>query len=65
MRRWRLRAPAGSSLVFTPELGPPDYAIRGNDGNELTNRWEQSLVIRGMAAEAWKLSAGASTALWP
>jgi hypothetical protein len=65
MRRWRLRASAGSSLVFTPELGPSDYAIRGNDGGELTDRWQQSLVIRGMAAEAWKLSAGAATALWP
>jgi sugar phosphate isomerase/epimerase len=65
MRRWRLRSPAGAVFVFTPELGPANYAIFGRDGAELTDRWEQSLVIREIGSEAWKLSAGASGTLWP
>lgn len=64
MRRWRLRAKPGSSLIFTPELGPPDYAIRDTTGREFSNRWEQSLVIRSMAEQAWKLAGAASGPLW-
>lgn len=64
MRRWRLRAPAGSSLVFTPELGPPGYAITDAAGREFSDRWQQSLVLRDLAQQAWNLSAAPSSPLW-
>lgn len=57
MRRWRRRKPAGSTLIFTPELGPPPYAITAPDGAELSNRLDESEVIWRIAQEAWKLSA--------
>lgn len=66
MRRWRLRNRAGSTFVFTPELGPPDYAIRHPaTGAELSDRWEQAMTIRALAEEAWAVSKGSSSPLWP
>lgn len=56
MRRWRQHNSAGSSLVFTPEPGPPNYAILDTAGNEVSDRWQQALVIKQMAAAAWKMS---------
>jgi len=57
MRRWRRRKPAGSTLIFTPELGPPPYAIVTPDGRELSNRMEQSEITWQIAQAAWKQSA--------
>lgn len=57
MRAWRLRSTPGSALIFTPELGPPTYAITDMEGREISDRWQQSLVIRKLAEDAWKLSA--------
>lgn len=66
MRRWRRRKPAGSSLIFTPELGPPPYGIVGPDGNEQINRLEQSELIWNIAQQAWKDSATAGKEpVWP
>lgn len=66
MRRWRRRKPAGSSLIFTPELGPPPYGIVGPDGNELINRLDQSELIWNIAQQAWKDSATAGKEpVWP
>lgn len=66
MRRWRLRNKPGSSLIFTPELGPPPYAIVDEKGKELSNRLEQSEAIWELAQLAWKASAAAeNTSCWP
>ncbi len=66
MRRWRMRKPAGSTLIFTPELGPPPYAILDKEGNELSNRLEQTETIWEIAQAAWKQSASAgSNRFWP
>ena len=66
MRRWRLRKPAGSSLIFTPELGPPPYAVTDTTGKELSNRLDQSEIIWQLAQTAWKQSATAGKQnLWP
>lgn len=65
MRRWRLRNRAGSSLIFTPELGPPDYAIRNPaDGRELSDRWSQTLVLKRLGEQAWEMSKKTSAPLW-
>lgn len=55
-RTWRQSAKPGDILPFSSELGPPRYAITLPDGNEFSDRWGQSLVMRELALEAWELS---------
>ena len=58
IRSWRSRAPAGAALTFLTELGPPEYAITGADGYELSDRWKESLTMMRMVRELWdKVSA--------
>lgn len=53
-RLWRARTPEGAVLNFACELGPPEYAITGPDGYELSDRWEEALMIRRRVEEIWK-----------
>lgn len=54
-RLWKERAPSDATLVFTPELGPPQwYAMTGADGRELSDRWEEALQLQTMAREIWQ-----------
>jgi hypothetical protein len=51
---WRSRAPADALLVFTPELGPPEwYAMTGPDGREMSDRWEEALQLKDCARSIW------------
>lgn len=50
---WKHRNAEGT-CVFLCELGPPDYAITGPDGRELSNRWEEALTIKRWAEEIWQ-----------
>jgi hypothetical protein len=51
---WRARhAQGGSALIFLCELGPPDYAITGADGRELSDRWADALLLARWAREIW------------
>ncbi len=53
-RRWRARAGDGDQLVFTTELGPPEwYAISGPDGDEMSDRWQEALQLRDAVQELW------------
>jgi hypothetical protein len=38
-------------LIFTTELGPRPYAIRGADGEELSDRWEEALRTTELVRE--------------
>ena len=46
-------AKPGDVLPFCSELGPPGYAITDLSGNEISDRWQQSLVIKRLAEEAF------------
>ena len=49
---WRKRNDSGD-CVFLCELGPPEYAMTGPDGKEMSNRWEEALVIKGWVEDMW------------
>ncbi len=53
MRHWLDGAQPGDVLPFASELGPPRYAITLPDGREFSDRWEQSLVMKQLAEQAW------------
>lgn len=53
MRHWLSGAQPGDVFPFASELGPPRYAITLPDGSEFSDRWEQSLVMKRLAEQAW------------
>lgn len=50
---WRARNAEGD-VVFLCELGPPEYAMTGADGRELSDRWSEALQIKAMAETIWR-----------
>jgi hypothetical protein len=52
-RLWRLRSGHDAVLNFLCELGPAEYAITGPDGFELSDRWEETLVMRRRVESIW------------
>lgn len=57
MSHWRKDAVPGDVFPFATELGPPRYAQTLPDGQEFSDRWAQSLVMKRLAEQAWELSA--------
>jgi hypothetical protein len=51
---WRARHGGDDlPLVFLCELGPPDYALTDAHGRELSDRWEEALLLARWARELW------------
>jgi hypothetical protein len=65
MHHWRRQARSGDVLIFAPELGPPSsgYSITYRDDAgelvEISDRWQQSLIIKRLAEQAFAGADGA------
>lgn len=53
-KSWRARNDDDDDLVFLTELGPPPYAITDRNGHELSNRWDEALILKRWAEEIWQ-----------
>ncbi len=60
MRAWLSDAKPGDVFPFASELGPPRYARTLLDGSEYSDRWEQSLVMKRLAEQAWQTAHSAA-----
>ncbi|CAN0584208.1 unnamed protein product [Ectocarpus sp. 12 AP-2014] len=49
---WKARNDDGT-CIFLCELGPPDYAMTGPDGREMSNRWDEALRLKTIAQDIW------------
>jgi sugar phosphate isomerase/epimerase len=48
-----------ADMVFLCELGPPDYAITDVQGQELSDRWCEAVLLARWAREIWNFAAAA------
>ncbi len=49
---WRAQNRHGD-CIFLCELGPPEYAMTNQDGEEMSNRWEEGLMMKRWAEKLW------------
>ena len=57
-RQWQARAGADETLTFLCELGPREYAMTGADGYELSDRWQESIMLKDMVRDLWRRVSG-------
>ncbi|MDT7620729.1 MAG: hypothetical protein QOD82_5418 [Pseudonocardiales bacterium] len=53
-RSWRRRAADDADCVFLCELGPAPYPVTGPDGQELSDRWREALLLKSWAEELFE-----------
>ena len=54
IKKWQERNSDNENLYFLCELGPPGYAITDADQLELSDRWEEALIIKTWVERIWK-----------
>ena len=52
-RSWKQRNADDAVLNYLCELGPREYAMTGADGEELSDRWQEALIIRDRVRQIW------------
>jgi hypothetical protein len=52
-KSWQSRAPEDGVLVFVSELGPKPYAITDQDGEDTTDRWRESVMLKERITGLW------------
>ena len=58
LTHWRTRPEnAAETCIFLCELGPPEYAMTGPDGREMSSRWEEALRIKSWVEDLWDAAA--------
>ena len=61
-RHWKGRAGADETLTFLCVLGPREYAMTGADGYELSDRWQESIMLKDMVRDLWRrVSSGSNS----
>ena len=50
---WQRRGARNEDCIFLCELGPRDYAITDANGEELSDRWSEALILREWARSCW------------
>lgn len=50
---WLTRDSVSGSLSFTCELGPPPYAITDRNGRDISDRWEESQMMKDLIRQIW------------
>ncbi|MFL9923537.1 sugar phosphate isomerase/epimerase [Herbaspirillum lusitanum] len=53
-RSWQRRAGSDAVLTFLCELGPPEYAMTGADGYELSDRWSEAQLMMKLVRDLWQ-----------
>ena len=56
-KSWQKRHHQDAVLNFLCELGPREYAMTGADGLELSDRWQEALMIKQRVEKIWENSA--------
>ncbi len=51
-KSWQQRNNSGE-CIFLCELGPPEYAMTDENGKEMSNRWEEALMIKEWVRGFW------------
>ena len=52
-RSWRRRAPKDATLTFLCEMGPRPYAIVDRNDEDLSDRWQEALMMKDMIRALW------------
>ena len=52
--QWRQSNPDNARLNFLCELGPREYAMTDANGCELSDRWQEALMIKARVIEIWQ-----------
>ena len=52
-RQWKRKAGGDATLTFLCEMGPKEYAMTGADGYELSDRWQEAIMMKDMVRGLW------------